>query len=293
MDCYIYGLSSSEDGVIRYVGKTKSPLKQRKNEHKCDAITKKFRNHKCNWIRNVISKGYDIVIEEIEKCTEENWENREKYWISTLKEKNNLVNELKGGQSGGVGGKIRNYISYDEAKCFLQNLTIKLKTYADYKKYYNEHIDDIKDILPKSPQRVYKFRGTWKGWGDFLGDDTYSALKKHFMFPSFENFVKILKENNISTKKKYKHFVKNNDILLPINPSTAYKDEWKGWGYLKDEPELIDNYDDFLKYMRENYPSVISSAQYRRLFKGEKLPIPYHPERKYKINWEKIKKDLL
>ena len=38
MKYFIYGLYSTENNIIRYVGQTKSSLTQRKNEHKCDAI---------------------------------------------------------------------------------------------------------------------------------------------------------------------------------------------------------------------------------------------------------------
>lgn len=73
MKYYIYGLYSTEDNIIRYVGQTKSQLNQRKNEHKCDALTRKIKNHKCNWIRKVYKDGFEIGITLLDEANEKNW----------------------------------------------------------------------------------------------------------------------------------------------------------------------------------------------------------------------------
>lgn len=78
---FIYGLYSTDDGVIKYIGKTKYMLSKRLREHINGALKRNCKTHKDNWIRNVYSNGYKIDIELIEKCDDSIWEEREKYWI--------------------------------------------------------------------------------------------------------------------------------------------------------------------------------------------------------------------
>ena len=87
MEYYIYGLSSSKDGIIRYVGQTKNALKNRLNEHKCDALTRKLKSHKCNWIRKIYKTGFKLQIELIEITDELHWQEREIYWIQEYRKK--------------------------------------------------------------------------------------------------------------------------------------------------------------------------------------------------------------
>ena len=59
----IYSLSSSQDGVARYVGQTSSALARRLYAHKSEAIKGKCR--KSGWIRQVIDSGFTVVIQPI------------------------------------------------------------------------------------------------------------------------------------------------------------------------------------------------------------------------------------
>jgi len=92
---YIYGLYEEGNEEYRYIGKTnKQDLQKRLNEH----IKESFKDshttqltHKKNWIKSVINKDKKINIKCIEEVNNENWEEREKYWISYF---NNLTNTL-------------------------------------------------------------------------------------------------------------------------------------------------------------------------------------------------------
>ena len=100
---YIYTLSSSENpSEIRYVGKTHQPvftrLKQHKKETKC--------NLKNNWIKSVLKKGFDIVIDVVDECTEETWMEKEKFWIKYYKDLGfNLKNMTEGGETSSIKGE--------------------------------------------------------------------------------------------------------------------------------------------------------------------------------------------
>ena len=48
---FIYGLYSTEDDVIKYVGKTKYMLSKRLREHINGVLKRNYKTHKDNWIR--------------------------------------------------------------------------------------------------------------------------------------------------------------------------------------------------------------------------------------------------
>lgn len=228
---FIYGLYSTKDFIIRYVGKTKSSLNQRKNEHKCDALTRNLKNHKCNWIRNVYANGYEIGIKLIEEADDKNWAEREIYWINELKDKNNLVNQLDGGNSGGIGGKLRNYLSFKDAVEFIKKRFPDIKGITDYKNKYCLLDDSEKKLIPKNPNHVYPIRGEWEGWSAYLSMDIISAKEKHKCFLAYNDAKKYLSNKQITSRKKYREFIKNNKIsFLPYKPERTYlKNGWKGY----------------------------------------------------------------
>jgi hypothetical protein len=57
--CRVYGLSSSEDGEIRYIGQTTKKGNRRLREHICEAM-RGGQWPLCKWIRKVIARGHSI-----------------------------------------------------------------------------------------------------------------------------------------------------------------------------------------------------------------------------------------
>jgi len=88
----IYCLKNPETSVIRYIGVTTAKyLSARLNHHYYMAMTKNSKMHVSNWIRKI---GQRPIIELIEICTKNNWQEREKYWIAHYP---NLTNIKSGG----------------------------------------------------------------------------------------------------------------------------------------------------------------------------------------------------
>lgn len=85
---YIYSLSHPLTNEVRYIGKTIN-LKRRYRQHLYDKRT----THKCNWIQSLKKEGLKPVLTIIETC-DENWQDREKYWITQY---DNLTNFSDGG----------------------------------------------------------------------------------------------------------------------------------------------------------------------------------------------------
>lgn len=86
---YIYSLKNSITNEIRYVGKTIN-IKKRYSQHLVD----KRQTHKRCWIDSLLKENIKPVIDILEICDENNWEEREIYWINQY---DNLTNHKKGG----------------------------------------------------------------------------------------------------------------------------------------------------------------------------------------------------
>lgn len=102
MKIYIYGLydprTKLTSDTIRYVGKTKMTLKERLQAHIDNAkkLTGKKSYHSVYWINSLLKNNIKPEIFLIEECNDENWQDREKYWISYYP---NLTNYDEGGGS--------------------------------------------------------------------------------------------------------------------------------------------------------------------------------------------------
>jgi group I intron endonuclease len=103
MKVFIYILKHPETNAVRYVGKTNN-IKNRWFNHLSKAKTKKA--HVYSWIKSLLKRGISPIMEVIEECTIDNWETREKYWISYYKESGcKLCNMTTGGETG-LGGYV-------------------------------------------------------------------------------------------------------------------------------------------------------------------------------------------
>ena len=99
----IYVLKCPISSEIRYVGQTKMSLIKRLGGHIYDATNrnKKKLNHKDNWILKLLKNGYRPLIESLEShgVVELNFIlEREKFWISNLKNDCDLLNSTDGGE---------------------------------------------------------------------------------------------------------------------------------------------------------------------------------------------------
>lgn len=63
---YIYGLVSSKDEVIKYIGATKKPLTYRLSGHLYESKNKKSKSNKDLWIQNEVNNGFKINIVELD-----------------------------------------------------------------------------------------------------------------------------------------------------------------------------------------------------------------------------------
>ena len=88
----------------RYIGKTIKSLNRRLTNH----LHAKNKSYKTSWIKSLAEKGLTPEIELIEIVDENDWQSREKYWISFYRKSGaNLCNHTDGGE-GQHGRKASN-----------------------------------------------------------------------------------------------------------------------------------------------------------------------------------------
>jgi len=117
------------------------------------------------------------------------------------------------------------YISYEEAKKKLSKL--KLKSSIEYRKYVdNNNID----YLPKAPQGHYRKKQQWKGWADFLSNNTIANQFR--VWREFDKAKEYVKSLNLQTRTEWSLYIKNSNLPIDIPrwPAEIYPNEWKGWG---------------------------------------------------------------
>ena len=98
--CVVYGLSSSSDARIRYVGQTITDVYDRLKNHIRHARKYPHRHLSC-WIKSVISSGHSIVVEVL--VSDAKWNETEISVIAEMRASGaNLVNATSGGD-GALG----------------------------------------------------------------------------------------------------------------------------------------------------------------------------------------------
>jgi hypothetical protein len=264
----IYGLYSTRDNVIRYVGKSNNP-KSRLKDHVWSSKTKKSNTHKSCWVRKEINDGFDILYKVLEICDIESWPEIEQKYIKDI---DNLTNHHK----GGLGGSPLKYNkTYSELKKWV---TTKLPIEITSHKKWREYIKlNYAGIIPINPNKVYKNTG-WTNWADFLNTDFYHNIN----YVSYEEF-KIWVIKNVKSYQEFKKIKKPYGITS--HPERTYNNVWIGWigvfnNAMVKNKNLYWDYNTCKKYLNDNYGNM-TIRKFNELCKNNELPyhIPKKPER--------------
>lgn len=102
--CSVYGLYSTKDRVIRYIGQTmQQPIRRRLVQHLAEAARPPCTSRCHRWIRSVLRSGHEIGIELIEADCR--WNEAEMRWIAFYRSQSpGLMTNLAAG-GGGYSGK--------------------------------------------------------------------------------------------------------------------------------------------------------------------------------------------
>lgn len=233
----IYKLIEPETNIVKYIGCTTSKLNERLSQHIYDSKTKN--SFKSVWIKSLLEKGLKPKIELIETCIEENWIQKEQYYINFYYK--DLTNFTKGGDGMILSRQISSIRNSSEKKFVkIQQYTLEgvyVKTWNSVKeaceelnlsrtsmgnclnnrskscggylwKYFNNSSDNVDTYVPKN-SKVRK-----KPWliGMFENNNllqSFSTLRESLRKTSFTyynvfNSIKTntcIKNTNISFKK--------------------------------------------------------------------------------------------
>ncbi len=175
MIIYIYKLIDPITNLPRYIGKTGN-LKNRLNNHL--SSSKKRNNYLSNWIKSLLKQDLLPIIEIIEECSLENWEEREIYWIDYYKSNfENICNYQKGG-----GNHIRLHKKKPIKGYYIQNGYYRVRC-----SYNGTHYELGNFNTPEKAKEAY----------DNFYTNPIAAIEKL-------NQPKINKEFNINDLKKFK-----------------------------------------------------------------------------------------
>lgn len=245
---YIYGLRTINSNEYRYIGKTHR-IDKRLNEHLKERKRKKS-YYKYNWINQCKENKIEILLDIIDITDEQNWEDREIYYIKYYKEiGNRLTNLLEGGK----GPQIKYNISYDDAKNIA--ISMNIKTTNQWRKMCK--VNMIPTNIPKRPDLYYKDNG-WVSWSDWLGYKIVKNSDKFFL--KYNDAKEYVIKLNLKSNNEWREFCKNkrNDEI-PSCPDLYYKDNgwisWSDWlGYnkikLRKKPEYL-SYNDAKEYIKK------------------------------------------
>ena len=226
----IYTLKNPITNEIRYIGVTTAKyLSIRLSQHWYNANHNK-QTHVSKWIRHIKCKP---IIELLEECNENNWEDREKYWIKTLPR---LTNHHEGGK-GVVTNRDNNSIQKSAQAHEVKIVQLDengdlLKIWDSLKEastfYKAKSISSISNVLTKRAKRAFGYR--WFYYDDYINDNhvieklkpsvNYDNIQKVYLYDSEDNFIKeYLSLNQLSKDLKCAYTsarkaLKNNKLLF-------------------------------------------------------------------------------
>lgn len=271
---YIYGLHTSFDDSIRYIGKSINPVKRLKLHY---SQRNKGRTHKNNWINKCVKEGLKVEFKIIEEVNSLNWREREKYWIGYYKNISSLTNTSPGGE-GGCGKKY--HMDYDICKEEIKKYNITSKS------QWIKISHTLPTHIPKNPVQFFKEK--WVSWGDFLSTNRIqdNCVKyKYLDYISVKKWIhKNLKIDTISGWKSVKNQLPE---FIPKRPERFYKKRgWVSWGDLLGNNRVAHQHRQIVSYHiaknKVNELNIKSIIEYKKLQKVSELDLPVHPHLTYK-----------
>jgi len=222
MNVFIYYLSDMNNN-IRYIGKTKNPLRKRLYKHIQES--KKNISYKNNWINYLLSKCERPIIKVIDEVPENDWEFWEQYWISQFKCWGFKLTNLTEGGGGGNG-----YKHSEESIKKMSQSKIGLKLSDEHKQKISQSLLD-KSLDPnyvKFQPRVWIFQKDDLYQNYIVENLSIPKLSKHYscsektIFTNLKEYG-ILKDQEIWIEQCVSNPRK---IVLQYNLSGELIKEW-------------------------------------------------------------------
>lgn len=230
MKYQVYTLTDPRTNIVKYVGKTQESLAKRLSKHIYDS--KKHKNRRTNWLKNLLKNGFKPKIELLESFdNSQDCYFAEIYWISQFRTWGfNLVNATDGGEGS---------TNYKPSKETLQKMSCIMTKYWSTRKKPKEKKLSKKEqysLLSKklsTPINQYDLKGfkikEWKSFNEIINTlntgvgSITNALKnpERVAINSFWRYK--INENNSKIIVKFKDVkkikftvinIENGDILI-------------------------------------------------------------------------------
>ena len=182
-------------------------------------------------------------------------------------------------------GTKKQWMSFDEAKTFIQNFEIKSK--GQFYKWLKS--GQKPEHFPSVPEKFYK--NEWISWGDFLGTGNISITKGEWM--SFEDAKAFIQSQGIKTSTEFNEWKKsgNKPKSFPSNPDRVYKKKWVSWGdflgtgSISTRKRKWRSFDQAKDLMQSQ--GIKTYKEFREWKKAGKRPkdFPSNPPKTYKNEW--------
>lgn len=183
------------------------------------------------------------------------------------------------------------FVSYDVLKKYVRQNSIKTK--AQYLKHRKENCMFMGKYLPCNPSTFYT-KGEWISWSMMLRGEVY---KKSHLYYSYDECKKTISKYNLLSKSDFINNISDiikEDIRIPYNPYSVYRDEWISWMDFLNTDNIFYNSKSYRTYDEAKLwacsQDFKSTKQWRNLSPDD-IPhdIPKKPNRTYKnngwINW--------
>ena len=116
------------------------------------------------------------------------------------------------------------FLPFEEARRFVH--TLNLKTQQEWISYVKS--GNKPSNIPSKGDSKYK--GQWKGFGDWLGTGRIADQHKEFL--SFEDSMEYVRSMKFKTQEDFRLYCESAKITnITTHPERRYKDQWKGWSY--------------------------------------------------------------
>lgn len=280
---YIYGLYTSIDDRIRYVGKSVNPdnrlrdhLKEAKEKH-----SKYNHSHypKNKWILKNIKLGVEIKYKILEICDINSWEEKEKKWIKYYRDNSNY--EMLNIDDGGYGMKSKNFLSYEECREWVTKNYSGKKTQTEWKKYVKEK--GVPEYIPHNPSVTYYNSDRGFSWIDFFSKNVVNTYKiKKYSFGEIKQLCRKHNFSSISSIIQYRN--ETNDYRIPKDVLRYY--ERKGFDVNTILVDKFVPYEIFKRYIKLYFKNIYGIGQFRKEHHKMNKRIPYCIEKIYKNEYD-------
>lgn len=252
MSHLIYGLfDPRKPEIIKYVGYTGYTVEFRLPQHIAEANYGK-KNHRCNWIRSLLRDGVKPEARVIECVNEDNWQEREKYWIGEYAA--TVTNTTEGGEGlVNPSQEVRDRISktLKESGCSIGN---------QYRKGIPHSAEDRKKISD-GMRNSAKFKEAMINRPSRLGLKMSEDVKLKLRIPKTEEHRRKISEGRLnsaackeanekkkgiklptsSAKKLGSKFINDGKIVKQLKANEPLPDGWVYGMKLKQEKQNVQN----------------------------------------------------